>query len=213
MTMIHTSDDLLALLRENREFREAVRQTILTEELLALPAAFSAFATEVRADIKRLEEGQRTHTNDIGELKGIGLETKLYNRGPSLVATLLKTRRNERIRAAEHDSNSEEFNEKIYTAQDAGLITDSEYERVLDTDTIIRSVKQEVSEDIYTAVESSYSVTREDIRKVRKTASVLTKLFPDTEIHSALYYMKIAPFIKEEAEQQGVHLIKAKNLT
>ena len=30
---------------------------------------------------QRLEEDQRSHTNDIDELKGNGLETKLYNRG------------------------------------------------------------------------------------------------------------------------------------
>ena len=66
MTTINTSSDFLALLRENQEFREAARQHILTEELLALPAVFSGFASEMRGDVKRLEgrqeqleEGQR----------------------------------------------------------------------------------------------------------------------------------------------------------
>ena len=45
----------MTLLRENQEFREAVRQAILTEELIALPAVFSAFASEMRGDVKRLD--------------------------------------------------------------------------------------------------------------------------------------------------------------
>ena len=172
MTTINTTEDLLSLLNKNHEFREAVRRAILTEELMALPAVFSSFASEVRSDIKSLNdkyqalndgqrdlndkyqalsdgqrdlndkyqtlsdgqrdlrEGQRRHTNDIGELKGIGLETKLYNRGPSLIATLLKVRRSERVRVAETDDNSEEFNSVIYKAQDDGIINNDEYERL-----------------------------------------------------------------------------------
>ena len=34
MTTINTADDLLSLLRENQEFREAVRKAILTENCL-----------------------------------------------------------------------------------------------------------------------------------------------------------------------------------
>ena len=213
MATINTADDLLTLLNENREFREAVRKAILTEELLSLPAVFADFASEMRADIKQLHDGQRQHTNDIGELKGTGLETKLYNRGPSLIATLLKVRRSERVRVAEQDANSEEFNDEIYKAWDNGIINDDEYARILDTDTIIRSGRPGTRNPIYTAVESSYGVTRADIRKVKATATILGRVFPNAEIHAALYYMNIAPFIEEEAVRRGVHLMKANSLT
>ena len=247
MTTINTTDDLLSLLKENHEFREAVRRAILTEELMALPAVFASFASEVRADIKilkdgyselsvgfrqlndkyqelsdgqqelrqgqeQLRQGQHRHTNDIGELKGIGLETKLFNRGPSLIATLLKVRRSERVRVAETDANSEEFNSVIYNAQDAGVIADDEYERLLNTDMIIKSARTGTSDPVYTAIESSYSVTREDIAKVSRTASILRKVFPEAEIHAALYYMNMPSFIETEAVQGEVHLMKADNI-
>ena len=233
MTTINTTDDLLSLLKENHEFREAVRRAILTEELMALPAVFSSFASEVRADIKslndkyqelsdgqqelrdgqeQLRQGQQRHTNDIGELKGIGLETKLFNRGPSLIATLLKVRRSERVRVAETDANSEEFNNVIYKAQDAGVIADDEYARLLNTDMIVKSARTGTSDPVYTAIESSYSVTREDIAKVSRTASILRKVFPEAEIHAALYYMNIPSFIETEAVQGEVHLMKADNI-
>ena len=69
MTTINTTDDLLTLLRENHEFREAVRQAILTEELLSLPAVFSAFASEIRSDIKRLEQGQQELRGSVKQLE------------------------------------------------------------------------------------------------------------------------------------------------
>lgn len=43
MVTINTTEDLLKLLDENEDFLKAVRQRILTEELLALPARFDAF--------------------------------------------------------------------------------------------------------------------------------------------------------------------------
>ena len=66
MTTINTADDLLSLLRENQEFREAVRKAILTEELLALPAVFSAFASEIRGEIKEVR----------GEIKRVDSEIR-----------------------------------------------------------------------------------------------------------------------------------------
>ena len=235
MTTINTTDDLLSLLNENQEFREAVRRAILTEELMALPAVFSSFASEVRSDIKslndkyqklsdgqqeiraelqqELRDGQRRNTNDIGELKGIGLETKLYNRGPSLIATLLKVRRSERVRVAETDANSEEFNSVIYKAQDDGIIADDEYGRLLNTDMIVKSARTGTSVPVFTAIESSYRVTREDIEKVSRTASILRKVFPEAEVHAALYYMAMSSFIETEAVRREVHLMKADKIT
>ena len=272
MTTINTADDLLSLLRENQEFREAVRKAILTEELLALPAVFSAFAseirgeikevrgeikrvdseirgelkeirgditemrgditemrgditeirgelkeirgdiTEMRGDIKRIENKQDGHTNDIGELKGIGLETKLYNRGPSYVATLLSVHDVQRIRVAEKDDNSREFNEDIREALRGGTITFEEYDRVLRTDMIVGALRVGALNPVYTAIEASYSVTRNDIRKVNETAGILGRVFPDAEIHSALCYMNIASFVEHEANQQGIHLLAVRHL-
>ncbi len=50
MVTINTTEDLLSLLRENEEFREAVRRELLTKELLELPASFASFRSETRAE-------------------------------------------------------------------------------------------------------------------------------------------------------------------
>lgn len=44
MVTIHTSDDILRVLRERPEWKDAVRREILTEELISLPARFDRFA-------------------------------------------------------------------------------------------------------------------------------------------------------------------------
>lgn len=219
MTMIHTSEDLLSLLNENEEFRNAVRQAILTEELLTLPAVFADFRSEVRADIseiradiKEIKDGQRRHTNDIGDLKGVGLENKLYNRGPSHIATLLRVYDVARIRVAEKDDNSEEFNANMRQALENGVITMDEYDRVLITDMIVSARRPGTSNPVYTAIEASYGVTRDDIQKVKETARILGRVFPDAELHSALYYMNMATFIEAEAVEQGIHLIRVSTL-
>ena len=116
MVTINTTDDLLRLLDENPEFREAVRSAILTQELIALPAVFASFASEVRSDLSSLKEVSQSHTNDIGFLKGLSLESKLYNRGPSYIATQLNIHDITRIRVAERDENSTEFNSQLRDA-------------------------------------------------------------------------------------------------
>ena len=62
MTTINSQEDFLRALRENPEWKEAVRALILGEELLQLPARFNAFVDEQRQVNKRIE-------SDISDLK------------------------------------------------------------------------------------------------------------------------------------------------
>ncbi len=47
MTVIHTTDDLIRLLNENDEFRQAVRRHVLSDELIQLPERLAKFETHV----------------------------------------------------------------------------------------------------------------------------------------------------------------------
>ena len=62
MTTINSQEDFLRALRENPEWKDAVRALILGEELLQLPTRFNAFVDEQRQVNKRVE-------SDISELK------------------------------------------------------------------------------------------------------------------------------------------------
>ena len=232
MTTINTTEDLLRLLDENAEFRDAVRSTILTQELLALPAAFGAFASEVRSelnilkevsqshteavselktDVAELKDISQSHTDDIGKLKGFALESKLYNRGPAYLATALNVYDIAIIRAAERDENSAEFNTQLRDALESGVITMEEYNRVLRTDMVVSGRRPGVSDTVYAAIEASYAVHRADIRKVNQTKAVLDKVFPDAETITALFYTNIQPFIENEASEDNIRLIEVES--
>ena len=72
MTTINTTDELMALLRENQEFREAVRREILTEDLIGLPGEFASMSDR-QNDILRIQstmaDVQKTMGENIVELQ------------------------------------------------------------------------------------------------------------------------------------------------
>ncbi|MCY4651742.1 MAG: hypothetical protein OXC95_01105 [Dehalococcoidia bacterium] len=199
MTTINTADDLLELLDSNPVFLDAVRNKILTDELLALPAVFSSFTTETRTKLNTLEA-------DTGILKGIALETRLADKGLAQIARTFSLRRVRIVRLAEHNRASERFNEAIWAALDNGIIDDGEYERLLDTDLIVQGTVSG-SHVAFCAGEASFAADADDIDKVSKSASILHKVFPEAETYAAMYCMAVAEDIKTLAERQGVILL------
>lgn len=75
MVTISTPEELLRVLRENPEWKEAVRREILTEELINLPARFSTFAAsteqfqlDTRQAIEELRYSTKTSASTTTEL-------------------------------------------------------------------------------------------------------------------------------------------------
>jgi hypothetical protein len=193
MTTINTADDLLELLDSNPDFMDAVRNKILTDELLALPAVFSSFAVETRTD--------------TGILKGIALETRLADKGLAQIARAFSLRRLRIVRLSEHNRASERFNEAIWEALDNGVIDNGEYERLLDTDLIAQGSVSD-GNVAFCASEASYTAEAEDVVKVSTSAVILRKVFAEAEIYAALYCMEAAEEVETLADRQGVILIK-----
>ncbi len=76
MTVIHTADDLIRLLNENDEFRQAVRRHVLSDELIQLPERLAKFETHVESFIdeqRQFNQEQRQFNqrmeNSIGEIR------------------------------------------------------------------------------------------------------------------------------------------------
>ena len=232
MTMLNTTDDLLRAARQNPEFRAAFQRELLTDALLSLPARFDKYteATDTKLDaltdsvktltdaVTRLTERLDAYTestnrrlnrmeNDIGDLKGIGLESKLYNRGVSLMAMHVGMYDGRRVRVAEADDNSAEFNGTIYAARREGRITKDQYDRILATDMIIAGT-DESDNLIYTVIEASCSLAAEDISKVCSTVALIRRLLPEAEVKPVLYYVTPNEILEGEATDQGVTLVR-----
>ena len=75
MTTINSQDDSLEALRNNPQWRDAVRAQILGEDLMQLPVKFDAFVEEQRAQNEKfdsfVEEHRTTHINMDARLNRI----------------------------------------------------------------------------------------------------------------------------------------------
>ena len=223
MTTLNTTDDLLRAARENQEFREAFRDEILkdyTDEKLdalsgnvaTLTDNLAALTEQVTAFIKAANSRFNGVNNDLAILKGIGLESKLYNRGVALMATHLRMHEGRIVRVAEQDDNSSEFNKIILSALRAGRITQDQYDRILDTDMVVEGTETESDDPIYAVVEASYSLSGADVSKVCATAVLVGRLFPGVVVKPVLYYLTPNERLEGEATDQGVTLVRARDI-
>ena len=227
MTTLNTTDDLLRAARENQEFREAFRDEILTDytdenldaltknvatltdNLAALTEQVTAFTNATNSRFDRVDSRFNRVDNDLSTLKGIGLESKLYNRGVALMSTHLRMHEGRIVRVAEQDDNSSEFNNIILSALRAGRITQGQYDRILDTDMVVAGTETESDNPIYAVIEASYSLSGADVSKVCATAVLVSRLFPAVVVKPVLYYLTPNDRLEGEATDQGVTLVRA----
>ena len=195
MTTIRTPDELLG---RNPDFLDAVWNNILTNELLALPAMFSGFATATRTRLNTLD-------TDTGVLKGIVLEARLADRGFAHIARTFSLRRLRNVRLAEHSRASATFGEAIWEALDSGVIHNGEHQRLLDTDLIVQGSAS--GSDVAFCASGASLAADDDVDRVSTSAGILRKVFPGAETHAALYCVEAAEDVEALAERQGVALI------
>ena len=219
MTTINSMQDFSRLLREHPDWRDEVRRLLLTDELLELPQRFAEYAeetdkrldallTQAAASNRRLDALER----DVSELKGIVLQLRLQHVGAGRITTMFKLRNTRALRMAEANRNSVEFENILADAEDTGIITEADYDRLMVTDLIVRGVIRGSSTIVYVPVEATYTIHRGDMVKVNHSVTALRKVFPDADVRGALYYMDAADYIEYEAQDEGIGLIKENRL-
>ena len=80
MTVIHTTDDLIRLLNENDEFRQAVRRHVLSDELIQLPERLAKFEIRVESFIDEQRQFNQRMETEIGELRQFNKEQRQFNK-------------------------------------------------------------------------------------------------------------------------------------
>lgn len=58
------------------------------------------------------------------------------------------------------------------------------------------------------ATETSFSIEDSNITKVRTSADAIKKVFPDSEVHAALYCENISDSLKTIAERLEVNVVR-----
>ena len=79
MVIIHTSDDILRVLRERPEWKAEVRREILTEELMNLPARFDSFVASTERFIASTEQFIASTEQFIEEQREFNKEQRQFN--------------------------------------------------------------------------------------------------------------------------------------
>ena len=193
MADINTQQDLLRLLRDDPEFKEEVRRIILTEELLNLAPR-----------LDRIEGTLLQITDLVGDVKGDTVELKLEKNIVPILSTRLELRRGSLVKGGAPTAASHEFEDAIYDAYEEGKVTQRERSRVNDTDAIVRAVSRISKRQVYVAVEASYAIDDEDVKRAHRTAEILAKVFTDADVMPVVYGKTIDSLASTAAEDLGV---------
>ena len=210
MTTINTTEDLLSLLHENQEFREAVRQAILTEELLALPAVFTAVASEIRADIRELHGLFRRQHDDLGRFRGNYAADAARKNDLEIAQLFARTHRMRRIRRRRltPDELSSMLNENYEILEALGL-RERAWLTFENADIIAEVTERSgVSQGFYIAVEASFTGNLEDVRRASDHAKILRHA-TGQDAYAIVASVRVAPNIENSIFEDVAAFIKA----
>ena len=228
MADINTQQDLLRLLRDDSEFKEEVRRIILTEELLNVTPRLDRIegtllhltntvgeltntVGELTNTVGELTNKMGELTNTVGELtdllgdvKGDTVELKLEKSIVPILSTRLELRRGSLVKGGAPTAAAHEFEDAIYDAYEEGKLTQRERSRVNDTDAIVRAVNRISKCPVYVAVEASYAIDDEDVKRAHRTAEILARVFTDAEVVPVVYGKTIDSLASTAAEDLDV---------
>ncbi len=205
--------DLVRLLEERPEWRAQLRQLLLPEELLALPAAVRELTEQVQALAaaqQRTEEAllaltrrfdhfewrfdrleQRVDTID-GEVMEIRYDRHAY----SYFAPLL--RRIDVLGAREIDA-------LLDPAADSGALGDDDAAEIRRADLIVRGRRKTDGQPAYLVVEVSSGFGLSDVQRAARRAAILSKVVEATPVVAG---RRITSDAEELATQSGVTVVQ-----
>ena len=203
---------IFQVLREDEELLDEVRRLVLTEEVLAMPGQLAEVIetqnqmlkdqAEMRrtqnemletqtnilaelADLKR-EHDQTRRIQDrmdgrLGNLYGADLERRLPRILPSRLFGMLELHHPTVLLrdAVEPDS---EFLARIQDATTKGVISMDDYDRLTETDLILRARFRESREIVYCAAEASGVIDDEDVNRATESARILGAIYGERTI-------------------------------
>ena len=218
---------IIAELRADPAVQDMLLKALLTGEFLGIPVRLEGIeetlrsiqasigAIETRLD--RLEAGQQRTENrldrlettvrrlddTVGDLSGKSYEASLATRLDSILSQRLGFRRPQTIRSIV-DRMPPEISAQIEDAFEENLISDSQRERIIQTDFIIRAQRKSDRAWIWLAVEASVSIHRDDIDRALQSAHAFTAVFAEPAVPIAVGQRIDAPET-QYAQSAAVH--------
>ena len=213
MTTINDIHDLVRIVEAHPEWRSELQRVLLTQELLAMPERLGML-TVVTANLaatgeatnQRLDgiEGSLGSLNtSMNDVRGYTLGGQTGTRLRQRLASTLDLTHPRTLWMAKHyvqpPGRAEEFNKEMEEALDNGKILDAEFNRLQDTDMVMRA-RDVDGRTVYVAIEASGVIGSGDIGRARRSALILTKMYSENAI-PAVYGFNIAEPQTRQAEQ------------
>ena len=178
MTTIATTADLLRLLREDPDFRDQVRNLLLTQELIELPERFARFEAYVEQRLSEISTNVSRNTSGISNLRGAEYERRAGRVFASYASMAFRERsgralRRNRLLSGGITEVSSAFLDLIADALDTGLIADDEWRDLQQADAVMSG--QHEGNTVYYVGEFSITVNDYDVDRAIARAATLSR--------------------------------------
>ena len=203
MTVIHTTDDLIRLLNENDEFRQAVRRHVLSDELLQLPERLAKFETHVEDFIgeqRQFNKEQRQFNQhietEISELRQFNKEQWQFNQRMENSIGELRGNTARQVVSTHFIEIAEGMGFRckgiLMRADLVQMLTHSERDDIphgdrqsfFRADLVVEATDSDGAMH-YIAVEASYTADQRDTSRAQRNAALLTR-FTGHPAHAAI---------------------------
>lgn len=148
---------------------------------------------------------QKKHGDDIGFLNGIDVERLLGKQVYGLLGGYpLRMRRVRILRAYFWTGETDKFNDAVNDANDAGEISDEQYDRLMRTDLIVAARRRGSARDVYLALEASGKISRDDVDRANRSKEALQIMFAESEVLAAVYGREMSEADRRYADSNDV---------
>ena len=154
--------------REIAELRAATERN--TAEIAELRMAIERRGEEIaelRAATERNTLSIKALSVDVADLKGYGLEERYRRMAPAYFSNFMR-----RTRVMERHDHSR----LVDDAESAGLLSDREASELLWLDLILRGRRKSSGEEVYLAVEVSWTIGESDVVRAARRAALLERI-------------------------------------
>ena len=192
------------MLEMQRQMSEMNARLIRVEEDVAV---LKDDVAVLKDDVAVLKSDVKTIKDDIGALKGWQLQERLHRNGAQQIGDRFDIPNPKVIRAAGTGVSLPDFNGDARRAKKEGVLSDREYDRLMNTD-MIMSGRDSDGADIYVVAEASFALTSADIDKVLYSADLFRRIYPERDVRTALWYVNVDYVRRNAAESAGIELVR-----
>ena len=206
MMQIDTIEDLVRILDERPEWRDALRSRLLTQELLELPAQLARFIAATREQFeaiekrfegidKRLDEAaaeRQAMRDDIGILKGVHARN-VAERRIGLIARSIGLRERRQLDGAELFDLAKNADAAMHS---------NEIQSYVEADVVFEA-ENDQGDIEYVGVEVSYTANGRDTARAMRNSSLIT-LFTERPCRAVVASLRIDDRIKDAVENGQV---------